>query len=574
MKVPALTTLLWCAFMMAAAQQQITLNQPGVRITTNMTVRDAKPYPFESPVKGLEIASAAYQIDASNGGSFTHTSGTRITLPPNSLVDKEGNPIHGSVDFYYREFRDPIDFMLSGIPMSYDSAGTQYNFESAGMFELRAFQQGKEVYVAPGEQIDVDFYSTNSASTFNFYAFDETSGNWDFRGKAGEQAPGMAAEAHGGEEMEGGFSSNDMSNFWVDGGRYSEPMLFKERYQDLEYAQTWKIDSSQYGEAPNYPFDRYYVNLIRLKKQSKRLFSNKLWFKIKPRQWALRNRAERVNQELDTLEGVLWTYDGENPLVIKHMREEYTKSASRWNDVRLRYNNVTGKFIMELKDEEGYFKLPVEPHYKGRPKHEASRRKSDEKLYKGYWKQLKDNEHSFDFKLFSNFGMTDGRYGAFMRKSIKVREDYLNALKPGLAQAALASTTTYNPNQADARNVVRSLKVDGFGVWNCDQIDRLNNPVQIMADYRIKNKKHQPYTIYIIDRQINGVLNYTPDKIAFSRDAENILLAIGEDGSTALYNARAFRQVNWQNNTNHTFALEDMTGKYKTVDEFKRALGF
>lgn len=44
------------------------------------------------------------------------------------------------VKITYREFADPIDFFVSGIPMEYDSAGRKYNFESSGMCEINAYK--------------------------------------------------------------------------------------------------------------------------------------------------------------------------------------------------------------------------------------------------------------------------------------------------------------------------------------------------------------------------------------------------------------------------------------------------
>lgn len=135
------------------------------------------------PVKGLNVAFAAYSLDAVHGGTLEHGSGSKLVFPANAFVDASGNAVTGKVDIQYREFRDQVDFFLSGIPMQYDSAGTTYQFESAGMLEIAAFVNGKVVYLKKDKPVEVQFASSKPGLQYNVYEFDTAAGNWDFHGK-------------------------------------------------------------------------------------------------------------------------------------------------------------------------------------------------------------------------------------------------------------------------------------------------------------------------------------------------------------------------------------------------------
>lgn len=138
---------------------------------------------IKPPVKGLDIAFASYKMNTVRGGTIEHPSGSKIIVPANAFVDAAGNPVNGNVDIQYREFRDQIDFFLSGIPMQYDSAGTTYQFESAGMMQIAAFVDGKVVYLKKDKPVEVQFASSKSSADYSVYEFDTAAGNWAYHGK-------------------------------------------------------------------------------------------------------------------------------------------------------------------------------------------------------------------------------------------------------------------------------------------------------------------------------------------------------------------------------------------------------
>jgi hypothetical protein len=112
---------------------------------------------IQPPVYAWDSRKTIYGIDGNQGGVLRYSSGTIICIPPAAFLDEAGNPVSGQVQIDYREFKDPLDFVFSGIPMTYDSGGTVHNFESAGMFDIAASQDGRQVFLAPDKPVRMEF---------------------------------------------------------------------------------------------------------------------------------------------------------------------------------------------------------------------------------------------------------------------------------------------------------------------------------------------------------------------------------------------------------------------------------
>ncbi len=140
------------------------------------------------PLDNIKKTFASYKVDVNQGGVFEYPSGSKLIVPVAAFTDNAGKPVAGEVTIKYREMHDFVDFFLSGIPMTYDSAGIQYTLESAGMIEIFAEQNGKRVNMAPGKSIDVELVSNVNVSPslnvppgYNIYKLDEEKRNWVYQ---------------------------------------------------------------------------------------------------------------------------------------------------------------------------------------------------------------------------------------------------------------------------------------------------------------------------------------------------------------------------------------------------------
>lgn len=136
------------------------------------------------PLKNIKISKVNYAVNVEKGGSYEYKTGTKIIVPKDAFIDETGKVIKGKVDLSYREFRNPLDFFASGIPMTFNQNGQDFTFESAGMFEINASHKGKSVKINPGKEIEVKVTSSNQEKNFNRYVLDTTNRQWIELGKA------------------------------------------------------------------------------------------------------------------------------------------------------------------------------------------------------------------------------------------------------------------------------------------------------------------------------------------------------------------------------------------------------
>lgn len=156
-----------------------TLTTENNTSTSSVATAASKKKTFISPPSPkLNVPYNSYKVNAQKGGELAHHTKSKIKVPKNAFINKEGKEIIGDVEIKYREFHDQADIIASGIPMTYDSAGTQYTFESAGMFDVRGYQNGEEVFLKQGKPITIDLASRYTDDSYNQYYLDTVAHNW------------------------------------------------------------------------------------------------------------------------------------------------------------------------------------------------------------------------------------------------------------------------------------------------------------------------------------------------------------------------------------------------------------
>ena len=141
-----------------------------------------KKYSFvHPPLEGVNKEKEIFTLNSNSAQIIKTERDNYIHIPQNAFTDKNGNPIVGNVDVSYREFLDPLEILMSGIPMKYDSAGTKNIFRSGGMFEITASVNGEEVFLAKDKNIQIDFTIVDTTQSFNTYVFDDKKGNWEIQ---------------------------------------------------------------------------------------------------------------------------------------------------------------------------------------------------------------------------------------------------------------------------------------------------------------------------------------------------------------------------------------------------------
>lgn len=157
----------------------------GIGVAYQTLFNDSKNNPIVKPLLASNANKArVFVVNNEQDTTLVNSNGSKINIPKETFVDKEGKPINGAVEIAYREFHNVGEIILSGIPMTYDSANTQFNFESAGMFEITGTKNGEAVFIKEGKTLEVTMISDNPDSVkFNQYYLDTIAGNWKYIGE-------------------------------------------------------------------------------------------------------------------------------------------------------------------------------------------------------------------------------------------------------------------------------------------------------------------------------------------------------------------------------------------------------
>lgn len=140
--------------------------------TTQENKKDGTTAQRKGNFKDFDVTFKGHEFDSKEAKTIKHFTGTTIQIPAQAFVDAQGKPVSGNVKVNYREFHQASEIIASGITMQYDSAGKRHSFETAGMFDIRAEQAGKPVFLAKDKNIKIDLASYKEGA-FNFYYLQE-----------------------------------------------------------------------------------------------------------------------------------------------------------------------------------------------------------------------------------------------------------------------------------------------------------------------------------------------------------------------------------------------------------------
>lgn len=542
----------------------------------------------KAPVAGLDVQKNVYETSAESGGMIEYPSGTKINIPANAFVDAAGNPVTGNVTIDYREFRDHVDILLSGIPMKYDSAGQSGDFKSAGMFEINASVNGEEVFLAPGKTINMDFAVVDTASTYNFYELDEKKG-WVYREKPGaivtQEETGTEIET----DEESAIPLSQAVEFYRRKISYNriaslgDTTSFDDRYLDSAYYYEDKKGTSYFkknGKTRRQTASKVYLRKTRTKKDH-------VLFVI-ARSYTGKHIVKN-HTELSAFGGIYWRLNGHHSSL--QFKNNYGKKKAI-NDFRVYYEGETD-FTIELKDATGFQQLSVSPvRLNSEGKEIPLTVKESYRLNRLYQRMLNNRRRVLN----RTNGYKKRSYFRSLRKmqpdTAKVwrhtrpfmnqdeRDMQFEEWKAYVLAGSQRLQSAVGKLKGSTDNVLRSLQLDGFGIYNCDQIQRLSNPVEVFAVLEDSSGKRLPASVmYVVDRNINSVLSFGAwgegrivngaISIAYSPGSDNRL--IGVEGNTLYIAGNAAFE---NENTNHgkkVFVVQRLP-RAATVGEVRAAM--
>ncbi len=462
------------------------------------------------PQKNADIPMEVYKINNETGGTIIHPSGSELKIPA-GVFEQNGKKVIGEVEIHYREFRDQADFILSGIPMTYDSAGTQYHFESAGMLEIRAFQNNHPVEL--NGEIDVTLKSDYADTKYNLYALNEEKKNWECIGKDKVTA---ATEPE-----------NKSDDNTVD---------FTQVKKDIKTTET------------------------RLADVKKEITEIKASVPVEP----IKRNPKNYSLTLDVLAEefpeltVFSTQKFEVDALTKGFDPKYFDTE--WEDIKIQKDAKSGKYKMILTKNYRDKSFVIYPVYEG--KNYQNKKEDFDDAMMVYNSKLQDRLKT-EQELTKHLEVLRANTH---KRSKEIAQEWEGKRKPQYTEAAeprdesvdpmyySRSDKTYESSRIVAGVLAqgafkydRKFSVPSMGVFNCDHA--------VSLPIAKKGKKHALKflnklgealllgKIFVIEKVRNVMFTYTGEemkKIRINQDDETMIVGICADGKIAVFNRTDF----------------------------------
>ncbi|MCW3072211.1 MAG: hypothetical protein JWO44_2101 [Bacteroidetes bacterium] len=504
------------------AESVQTSDADSLALAAFYKAEEAKPC-IAPPINGLDIPYTSFKVNAEKGAALDFKTGSKLNVPKDAFVDENGKPVKGDVELRYREFHDAADFFVSGIPMTYDSAGVRYQFESAGMMEMLAYKDGKPVNMAPGKTINVELASAYKGTEYNLYKLDTLKNNWSCLGK---------------DKVESKYNKE------IEGNGGSDPGD--------------KKDIVKLEQTPEY-------KMVGLKKEEVKVEKDKQIAAL-PKPAPEPKKPNRVNKDKYTFnldldltdfpefavyKNVQWELGAENEAMSNALWAELNKMV--WEDATLKEGNKKGEsyFLSLKKGPKQVNNLVVYPVFEG---------KNYEAAMKDFSAKFEKYTAALDKRKVSEKKIEE-EYEAKIA-ALKKKQEELEAKWKKEMDQQVASMATQD-------KVMRIFRISSFGVYNCDNPSAYPHGVSCNATLTDeRNSKLMCYEVYLVDRHKNGLFTFEKNPVttfSFDPNSTNMLWTV-ENG--VLYYLKP-EQFDALKGGTQNVAMSRVEQQFKTVDEMK-----
>ena len=513
----------------------------------------ARPF-IDPPFKQIKASYTQKSLDANRGGIFEYANGSKLIVPAAAFVDEQGGIVQGEVDIRYREFHDYVDFFLSGIPMRYDSAGTLYQLESAGMIEIYAEQDGRKINVAPGKEIDVELVSEMripaaeraQVPSFNVYQLDTEARNWVYHAKDAIEVVDEVEDPAATEPAE-------------EAARKHQESLADLRQQELREIQGIEAEIPL-PVAPVRPeratsddvFDFDFNDLSASVTADPDRTPNEL-------QAALAAEEQRLRELRQQYAGTLWQISPNSP---DYQQQQRAADNINWEDMQLRRLN-NRDYELTLISGETQLKMIINPVLSGADYDRAIQEFNQQ--FEVYQQAVTAREAQ----------LADARarlrefYEAERQQAeLAYREEIAALRSRGLDREASEKMIT--------RKIINRFRASSFGIWNCD---RPLPPfvARVKGDFKDDdNHEYDSHTAFLVNQNRNTVARFHARPgapVSFETQSDNLMWLVTPDNKIALFRPEKFRKIN-RKKGDYTFVLNVIDKAIQSEEDVRRILEF
>ena len=526
--------LVWLRYAAAAAAVALLIFFAKGILTGEPSMTEQEYFasqPFiNPPLENIKPSFASQKVNANKGGVYEYENGSKLIVPAAAFVSANGTLVEGDVDIKYREMHDFVDFFLSGIPMTYDSAGTRYILESAGMVEIYAEQNGERVQMQPGKEIKVELISfidmprLNVSPKYNIYKLNASNKNWEYRDIDNIQIV---------EDMENeGFENEELNNLKIN----HQSALARIETEEATLIRNLEASIPMPTE-PTRP---------------QKADSEQLSFDI--------DISENASAELRSLgqkyKNIIWHISPNSPAINPNALRV------QWESMNL--NPIDGKdYELTLINGSKREKVIVTPALTGDEFTTAMSVYQNELV--NYRKALEDRES----KLATERNAIVERFALQKTTAQKQYTSNIEAWKK-------ANQDDPSINQLVRRKVVNRFIANEFGIWNCDRpLDPKD--LEIEGNFVLdKESEVSNETAYLVNKNRNTIVRiYAKDgaKVNFDQKSDNLMWMVTKDNQIAVFSPKEFKEIN-QKKDKHTFNLKVEPNALKSEEDVRKVLRF
>lgn len=469
---------------------------------------------IKPPLSSANVPFTEYEVDAEKGDTIFHYTGSVLYFPPLAFKNEKGVIVKGKTTIRYREFSDPLDFFVSGIPMDYDSAGNKYQFESAGMCEITAVQDNKPLFVNEAASPVINMSATNPSNLQNLYFLDTVNRRWNFIGK-----DKMSVLKKSGQKIKTGTYLQPERN-----GLPTKPVRPQKADEDRQ-AFSIEIDPGSFEEL--FVYNNLKMEVID-DKNYKRSDAEEHWDDVK----------------------------------LEHTGDEAVYSITFTNQRRKVSYKV--KPVLEGADYDAALKIFNE---KNRIYQQAIKdRNAQEKAYGDSIRSLNEaNVRKYEQAIKSN----DSMNALIIERNKQMRAAYEERIRIGQEQAAQQleqqiiamerikrDFQKYENDGAASTEIIRSFAINRFGIWNIDQPMMRLSQVPLISSYIDEgDQKLYFVNMAVVYKGFNSISNFQATNITVAFNQQNMLWSI-LNGTFYYFTYDDFIKTNIQKDTRtYTFKM-------------------
>ncbi|MEN0047549.1 MAG: hypothetical protein AAF806_10870, partial [Bacteroidota bacterium] len=487
--------IIWMGSAIAAATIGVVFwfNQTTIDVTeqyyeAQMAYFEEQPY-INPPLENVRPTFASYQVNARTGGTYPYSENSKLIVPEAAFQGADGQALEGEVNLFYREMHDAVDFFLSGIPLTYDSAGVNYTLESAGMIEIYAEQDGQRVRMMPGKSIDIELASEisipflNVPPKFNIYKLDVEARNWVY------QEP---------NQMSVLTSAAPSDNPVIQAYQNQLEEITRQEQQALAQLEARIAQPS----APQKPNTRN-SDLPTLELDFLDSF----------------NGSEEAKAIRNQYDGAVWQLSPNSQAIPADAVSKEWASA----DMKELEN---GEFELSLIKEEERLSLIVQPVL----------------LDADYAKALEQ----YEADLLAYEQKSVERDGMLTADRTALEVEYAEKKQAIVAAMEQENQTYTNTSPRQKRKIVNRFKANSFGIWNCDRPIAPDPQQAIVAFEDQFGNTYENQTAYLLDKNRNSVERILVTEntvLEFDINSTHLLWLVNVDRQVTVMRPEAFKAL-------------------------------